>query len=97
MKNRTGKRGRAWSTSGIPAIPTTLTHLFEGTLREHICRTLGESEEWLPEKITTGVGRIIKETQSRYTGIGRGRFPAAGHGTQGFAKLFRCLQYVEVF
>lgn len=97
FKNRTGKRGRAWSTSGISAILTTLTHLFEGTLREHICRTLGESEEWLLEKITTGAGRIIKETQSRYTGIRRGGFPAAGHGMQGFAKLFNRLQYVEVF
>ncbi len=97
FKNRTGKRGRAWALKGVEAILTTQIHLFEGTLHENICRTLSEKEEWLLDRVTTGVGRMVKPVESGSTGIRRGTFPASSHGTRGFSKLFNRLIFVDVF
>ena len=66
FKNRNAKRGRAWSPDGLTAILTTLTHLFEGTLRQNISRTLNDAEEWALDKITAGVGHV---TYFKYTGV----------------------------
>lgn len=96
FKNRTAKRGRAWSPEGLGAILTTLTHLFEGTLHQSISRTLGEAVEWLLDEVTVGVGHITKRTQSTSTGVKRGSLPAASHGTQGFSKLFNRIHFVDV-
>lgn len=94
FKNRTAKRGRAWSPEGLEAILMTLKHLFEGTLDHSISRTLGEAEEWFLDKVTTGVGHITKRTQSRSTGVKMGSLPASRHGTQGFSKLFNRIHFV---
>jgi len=96
FKNRTAKRGRAWSPEGLVAILTTLTHLFEGTLHQNISRTLGDAVEWLLDEVTVGVGHIKKRTQSTSTGVKQGSLPAASHGTQGFSKLFNRIHFVDV-
>ena len=95
FKNRTAKRGRAWSPEGLEAILMTLTHLFEGTLQENISRSLAEPEEWLLDKVTAGVGHVATRAQSSLTGVKRGSLPATRHGTQGFSKLFNRLHFVE--
>lgn len=95
FKNRTAKRGRAWSPDGLTAILMTLTHLFEGTLQTNISRILSDAEEWLLDKVTTGVGRVTSKAQSCLTGVQTGSFPATKHGTQGYSKLFRSLQNVQ--
>ncbi len=96
FKNRTAKRGRAWSPEGLKAILMTLTHLFEGTLQENISRTLSDAEEWLLDKVTAGVGHVASGAQSSLTGAKRGSLPATRHGTQGFSKLFNRLHFVDL-
>lgn len=96
FKNRTAKRGRAWSPEGLEAILTTLTRLFKGTLQENISRTLDDLEEWVLDKVTAGAGQITKRTQSSFTGAKAGSLPATRHGTQGFSKLFNRLNFVNL-
>lgn len=96
FKNRTAKRGRAWSPEGFKAILMTLKHLFEGTLQSNISRTLDEKEEWLLDKVTSGAGRISTNTQSKFTGVRKGGFPASQHGTRGFSKLFNKISIAEL-
>ncbi len=95
FKNRTAKRGRAWSPEGLGAILTTLKHLFEGTLQGNITRILPDAEEWTLDKVTTGVGHVVASAQSSLTGVKRGGLPATRHGTQGFSKLFNRLHFVD--
>lgn len=97
FKNRTGKRGRAWSPEGLTAILTTLSRLFDGTLHKSISRTLDAQEKWILDKLTSGVGHITRKIQSEPIGVKTGAFPAARNGTKGYSKLFNGLQNVEVF
>lgn len=94
-KNRTGKRGRAWSDVGLAAILTTLSRLFKGNLHGAISRTLEDKEEWILDKITSGAGYVARNIQSDSLGVRAARFPATRRGTQGYSKLFRRLQEVQ--
>lgn len=94
FKNRTAKRGRAWSPIGLKAILTTLSALFEGNLQQTLSRTLREAEEWFLDKVSTGAGRLVKKAHNQSVGVKAGGFPATRNGTKGYAKLFRDLQYV---
>ena len=96
FKNRTAKRGRAWSPEGLEAILMTLKHLFEGTLQENTSRILADAEEWFLDKITTGVGHVVTEAQNDLTGVKKGSLPAARRGTQGYSKLFNRLHFVDM-
>ncbi len=96
FKNRTAKRGRAWSPEGLEAILMTLKHLFEGTLQEKTSRILADTEDWFLDKVTAGTGHIATKAQSDFTGVKKGSLPAARHGTQGFSKLFNRLHFVDV-
>lgn len=89
FKNRTGKRGRAWSLEGLTAILETLSLHFRGNLRQAISRTLKEREEWFLDHLISGIGRVKYSNQKSHGGIRKGSFPAMKHGTQGYAKLFR--------
>lgn len=95
IKNRTAKRGRAWSPEGLGAMLTTLTHLFKGTLQENISRALPDAEEWILDKVTTGAGRVVTRAQNSLAGARVGGLPATRHGTRGFSKLFNRLHFVE--
>lgn len=96
FKGRIGKRGRSWSLEGLGAMLTSLNSLFEGTLQNHVSRVLGEREEWLLDKVTSGVGSVaIKSGQSKSTGAKSGGLPAASKGTQGFSKLFNAIHTVD--
>jgi len=95
FKGRTGKRGRAWSIEGLTAILTTLSRLFKGNLHESLTRTLDEREEWILDRITTGVGHVKAKAQSSFTGVKKAGFPASQQGTQGYAKLFRQISAIQ--
>lgn len=96
FKNRTAKRGRAWSEEGLAAVLTTLSRLFEGNLQETLSRTLHEAEEWILDRVTSGVGHVVKKTERISVGVKAGSFPATRTGTKGYAELFRALQNVEL-
>ena len=96
FKNRTAKRGRAWSPQGLQAILKTLSALFEGNLQARLSRTLQEAEEWILEKVTSGVGNITKKINPPSVGARTGGFPATRNGTKGYAKLFWALQDAEL-
>lgn len=75
---------------------TSLNSFFEGTLQHNVSRVLDEREEWLLDTVTSGAGSIAtKNGQSKFTGAKSGGFPAAGRGTQGFAKLFNGIHAVN--
>ena len=96
FKGRIGKRGRSWSLEGLEAMLTSLNSLFGGTLQHKVSRVLGEREEWLLDKVTSGVGSIAtKSGQSKFTGVRSGGFPATDRGTQGFSKLFNGIHSVD--
>lgn len=96
FKNRTAKRGRAWSPRGLQAILTTLSALYQGELQDRLSRTLPDAEEWILDKVHTGIGNISKKIDTSLIGAKLGSFPATRHGTKGYAKLFHALQKVEL-
>lgn len=96
FKNRTAKRGRAWSPEGLEAILATLTHLFDGTLQKNITRSLDDIELWPLDKVTAGAGRVTPKMQSNSIGVKRAGLPATRHGTKGFSKLFNRLNSVAI-
>ena len=96
FKNRTAKRGRAWSPEGLQAILTTLSALYQGNLHEKVSRNLQEAEEWILDRINTGLGNVSKNIHLPSIGVKEGSFPATQHGTKGYAKLFHALQKVEL-
>jgi hypothetical protein len=97
FKNRTAKRGRAWSIEGLQAVLTTLSELYQGDLHKHLTRKIQEAEEWILDKLNTGISRIAKKAPLTTVGEPhRAGFPATQRGTQGYAKLFRALQEVEL-
>ena len=95
FKNRTGKRGRAWSYEGLTAILTTLSEQFGGNLRQSISRTLKERESWLLDQINSGLGRLTSNSMKKSIDIKRVNFPATRHGTQGYSKLFREISRIQ--
>lgn len=95
FKNRTAKQGRAWSPEGLTAILTTLSRLFEDNLSKTLTRTLEEKEEWLLDRVKSGVGHALKGLRDDGPGVRSAGFPAINTGTKGYAKLFRSLQRVE--
>ncbi|MBW2005924.1 MAG: ISLre2 family transposase [Deltaproteobacteria bacterium] len=97
FKNRTAKRGRAWSQKGLQAIVTMLSKLYEGDISKCIPRHLEEKEEWILDKIKDGGGSIIKKIKTESQGVIHGGFPATDRGTQGFATLFRSILRAENF
>ena len=87
FKNRTAKRGRAWSIQGLQAILTMLRKLYQGELSQPLSRYSANREEWFLARIKAGAGHISKKIQTNYF-IPRGRFPAISRGTEGYAVLF---------
>ena len=94
FKNRTGKRGRAWSPAGLQAILLTLSQLFEGNLSNTLSRSIQQAEEWVLDKVNCGMGRLVKGPRDS-VGAKSGSFPATRNGTKGYAKLFRELQKLQ--
>src|SRR5690554_922708 len=88
FKNRTAKRGRAWSMQGLQAILTMLSNLYEGNLSEQLSRHLAYREEWILDRIKAGAGHIAKNIPTKHLAP-RGGFPAIHHGTEGYAALFK--------
>src|SRR5690554_1096835 len=88
FKNRTAKRGRAWSMQGLQAILTMLSNLYEGNLTEQLSRHLADKEEWILEKIKAGAGHIAKNLKTTYCAP-RGSLPAIYRGTEGYSVLFK--------
>ncbi|GAW92415.1 UPF0236 family transposase-like protein, partial [Calderihabitans maritimus] len=96
FKNRTSKRGRAWSEKGLKGILTCLAKLYQGVLPEYISRTVGELEEWALDKLQASAGHVAKAIASSGVGVRKGSFPATRRGTEGYACLFRELLKPEL-
>lgn len=88
FKNRTAKRGRAWSMRGLQAILTMLSKLYEEDLSAQLSRHLIDKEEWILDRIKAGAGHIVKNIPTKYLAP-RGGFPAIQYGTAGYAALFK--------
>lgn len=88
-KSRIGKQGRSWSLRGLTAILTCLSEMFEGGLMDGVRRRMAEGEEWLWQRLRSGVGRVARQVRTEPTGVRTADFPALRRGTEGHAVLFR--------
>ncbi|MGI6542988.1 MAG: ISLre2 family transposase [Limnochordia bacterium] len=95
FKNRTGKRGCAWSKEGLAAILTCLAGLFEGTLVDQISRHMSEREDSLLDRIKAGVGRVTRQVSQNVGHVHGGKFPAIERGTEGYAKIFQMVMKLD--